>query len=151
VANGIILDGLEIQGSFSSNGLYFWFTGGGLQSIPTYRGEDDVIPQASGRDPGLWTPDVREVSLHGWVAGTSRENFRTRADALLATMDVDSLTTIVVHPPNFGLSTGEVATLSQVRPQRLVAADPSVHWYEGWEVTLEFVCIDSPPDWVLGT
>jgi hypothetical protein len=147
---GIVLDGLELQ-SLETNGTWFWFTRGGLQSLPEYRGEDDIVPGASGRDPGQWQKDTREIALHGWVFGTSRTNFRSRADALLATMDVNSLVTVVVHPPNFGLSTGETATLSNVRPLRIVAAEPSDLWYEGWEVTLELSCIDSPPDWVLGS
>ena len=151
MANGIILDGLELYGSFTSNGNYFTFIRGGLQSLPTYRGEDDVVPAASGLYAGQWTKDTRDVALHGIVTGTSRTNFRSRADSLIAAMDPASLITISVYPPHFGLSTGEVATLSNVRPQRIIGGDPSDKWYEGWEVTLELVCIDSPPDWVIGS
>jgi hypothetical protein len=149
--SGIVLDGLELHSSYTSNGNYFTFIRGGLQSLATYRGEDDIVPEASGRYAGVFTPDTRDVALHGIVVGTSRTNFRSRADSLLAVMDPTELVTIVVHPPHFGLSTGETATLSNVRPLRIVGPEPSDRWYEGWEVTLELVCIDSPPDWVLGT
>ena len=151
MADGIKVGGVEVYADWLTSGLRFTFIRGGLQSLPSYRGEDDVVPGASGRDPGQWTADTRDVVLHGLVAGTSRTNFRTRADTLLAVMDPTSTVTIVAYPPHFGLSTGETATLSSVRPMSITGPDPSANWYEGWEVTLEFVCIDSPPDWVLGT
>ena len=54
MADGITLDGLEVQGSFTSNGLRFSFIRGGLQSLATFVGEDDDIPLADGMDPGRW-------------------------------------------------------------------------------------------------
>lgn len=147
MTDGIKIASLEVQGSFTSNGLRFHFIRGGDQSLASFRGEDDIIPAAAGRYPGQWIADTRDVALHGVVAGTSRENFRTNAAALLAVMDPSTLVTITAYPPNFGLGAGDTATLANCRPMRIVGADPSDLWYEGWELTLEFVCIDSPPDW----
>jgi len=155
MANGITLGGVEVQGSVASNGLYFTFIRGGLQSLATFRGEDDIVPQASGRDPGAWIADTRELVLHGFVQGNGataqlqRESFRTRTATLMAVMDPATLITIVAYPPNFGLTTGTTATLTNCRPQRIVAPEPSDLWYEGWEVTLELVSIKSPPNWAV--
>ena len=151
----ITIGSLDLN-SLSSNGTYFEFIRGGLQSLASFRGEDDIIPSAAGRDPGQWIADFREVGIHGIVAGTGgsqagRESFATRSAALISEMDPTTLTTITVTAPDFGLGVGEVATLSNVRPQRIVGPDPSTLGYEGWEVTLELVCIDSPPDWVIGS
>lgn len=151
MANGITIGGLEVQGSFSSNGLRFDFIRGGLQSLATFVGSDDDVPYAEGMDPGNWRASYRDIALHGIVTGTSRENFRSNADALLAKMDPATLVTVVVYPTNFGLSTGEVATLENCRPMSIEGPDASEMWYEGWEITLHLRCIDSPPDWVLGT
>lgn len=150
MANGILLGGLELFGSYSTNGLRFGFIRGGLQSIPDYRGEDDLVPEASGREPGVFTPDLLPVALHGVVDGEGDPTvFRSRAQALIDKMDPSTLLAIVVHPPHFGLGLGDTATLSSVRPQRIVGPDPSIYGYGTWEITLELVCIDSPPVWVV--
>jgi hypothetical protein len=158
MADGIKIDGLEVFADFASNGLRFTFTAGGLQSIAAYVGSDDDIPYATGQDPGEWRAVYRDVSLHGIVQGTGstaqaiRESFKTRADALLAKMDPTDLHDIVAYPPHFGLATGTNATLTDCRPLSLLGPDPSeLAWYEAWEVTLNFRCISSPPEWVEGT
>ena len=153
MADGIKLNALEVQADFVTSGLRFHFTRGGLQSLATFRGEDDVVPEAAGRAEGLFISDLREVTLHGLVAGDgtgsqgNREDFATAFASLLAVMQPSGLITITVFAPNFGLAQGDMATLSNVRPVRMIGPDPSDLWYEGWEGTLELVCIDSPPDW----
>lgn len=148
MADGIKLDGLELQADFASSGYIFHFQRGGLQSLPTFRGEDDVIPEAAGREPGEYIADSLEIVLHGFIAGAGataqarRESFRTRAAALIAKMDPSTLVDLVVYPPNFGLATGQTATITNVRPLRIGGPDPSVLGYEGWEVTLEFTTTD---------
>lgn len=155
MADGIKLNDLEIQADFASNGLYFTFSKGGRQSLATYRGEDDVVPEATGRYAGEFIADMREVALHGFVAGfasdaqTNREAFATAFQSIVDRMAPTDLLTITVYPPNFGLAVGYVATLLNVRPQRILGPDPADLWYEGWEGSLELVCIDSPPDWVV--
>lgn len=156
MADGIKLGDLEVQADFASSGIRFWFTAGGLQSLGNFRGEDDVMPEAAGRYPGAFIADSRDVALHGFIAGlgsgsqSNREALATAFKAIVDHMAPTDLLTITVYPPNFGLAVGDVATLLNVRPQRIIGPDPSQLWYEGWEGSLELVCIDSPPDWVVG-
>lgn len=155
MADGIKIGGLEVYADFTTNGLRFTFAGGGLQSLATFVGEDDDIPSAAGMDPGQWRASFRDVRLHGIVTGSGstaqavRESFRTNAAALIAKMDPATLVNIVAYPPHFGLGTNDTATLSDCRPMSIDGPDPADAWYEGWEVTLTFRCIDSPPNWVV--
>lgn len=155
MSDGIKIDGLEVFAAFSSNGLRFTFSAGGLQSIATFVGEDDDVPLADGMDPGQWRASFRDIALHGFVAGSGssaqavRESFRTASGLLIAKMDPATLVDVVVYPPHFGLGEGDTATLSNCRPMSIDAPEPSDLWYEGWEVTLRLRCIDSPPDWVI--
>lgn len=155
MADGLKIATLEVQGSFGSNGLRFSVIRGGPQSLAIYRGEDDVIPEASGRDPGAWIADTREVVLHGFVAGdgasaaATRESFYDRFAALKAVFVPTTLVTLTAYPPNFGLGSGETATLANCRPMEIMGPEPSELWYEGWEGQLRLVCIDSPPEWVV--
>jgi hypothetical protein len=158
MADGIKIASQEVFADYSSNGLRFTFRQGGLQSLATYRGEDDVVPEASGRAAGLWIADIREVTLHGLVdgvIGTSpsteqdiREALATRYALLLTVMVPTALVTITVYPPHFGLGVGDFATLANCRPMRMVGPDPAeLEWYRSWEGDLQFTCIDSPPEW----
>lgn len=155
MADGLKIGGLEVFADFATSGLRFTVTRGGLQSLPTFVGEDDEVVGASGRDPGEWIADTREVAMHGFVVGTGddaqaiRESFRTRSAALLAKMHVPTLVDIVAYPPFFGLGTGDTATLPDCRPLSIEGPDPVDLWFEGWEVTLRLLCIGSPPDWVV--
>ena len=154
MADGIKIDGLEVFADFGTNGLRFPFIKGGLQSLATFVGEDDDIPLATGKDAGQWRASYRDVALHGIVVGTGstaqavRESFRSRCQALIDKMDPETPVDIVAYPPHFGLGTGDSATLADCRPMSIDGPDPGVLlWYEGWEVTLNFRCIASPPDW----
>lgn len=149
MSDGLKVASLEVQGAFDTNGLRFTVIRGGPQSLADFRGEDDIIPEASGRDPGQFISDTRDLVLHGLVAGTSRENFAANFAALLAVMNPTTLITVTGYPPNFGLSSGTTAVLANVRPLRITGPEPSDLWYEGWEGNLELVCIDSPPDWTI--
>ena len=157
MADGIKIGSQEIAADFASNGLRFSFRAGGLQSLATYRGEDDVVPEAAGRSAGLWIADTREITLHGLVDGVIqggtteqeiREDFATSFALLLAVMVPSSLVTISVYPPHFGLAVGDFATLLNCRPMRIVGPDPAeLEWYRSWEGDLQLTCIDSPPEW----
>lgn len=156
MADGIKIGSQEVFADFATNGLRFTFREGGLQSLPTYRGEDDIVPEAAGREAGSWIADTRELKLHGFVQGDGataqliRESFRTRFNLLLAVMDVATLVTVTVYPEHFGLATGTTATLTNCRPQRIVGPDPGeLAWYEAWEGDLTLMCIKSPPTWVI--
>lgn len=156
MADGIKIDGLEVFADFTTSGLRFTFRAGGLQSLATWVGEDDDVPLADGMAEGKWRSPYRDVSLHGLVTGTGstaqavRESFRTRSGLLLAKMVPSDLHDIVVYAPHFGLGETDTATLSNCRPMSVDAPDPGeLAWYEAWEVTLNFRCIDSPPEWVI--
>ena len=147
----LTIDGLELQDVDA--GIWGDIIDGDLDSIPSYRGEDDVIPQASGRDPGLWTADVRPVKLFVTVWGVGatavlrRAAYRAKVNALVAKMDVATLVDIVAHPPNLGIAPGETATLADCRPQTWMPGPP-----RGWEwreFTLTLESIASPPSWVI--
>lgn len=154
MTTGIVIGSQEVYGDFTSNGIRFTFRDGGLQSLATYRGEDDIVPEAAGRAAGMWIADTREVTLHGFVKGAGadaqavRESFRTRYALLLAVMDPAALVTISVYPPHFGLGVGDVAVLASCRPMRIIGPDPAeLAWYEAWEGEIQFTCIKSPPIW----
>jgi hypothetical protein len=156
VANGIKIGSQEVFADFASNGLRFTFRDGGLQSLPSYRGEDDVIPQASGRAAGLWVADVRELALHGIVQGSGsdaqsiRESFKTAFALIVAAMDPTALVTVTVYNPHFGLAAAGTATLTSCRPMRIIGPDPAeLAWYEVWEGDLQLTCIKSPPNWTV--
>ena len=145
----LTLDGLELQDQ--SAGIWLDIVDGGLDSIPSYRGEDDVIPQASGRDPGLWTADVRTVKLYGTVWGNGataairRAAYRAKVDQLVAKMDVATLVDLVAHGPNEGIAIGQSSTLADCRPDTWLPGPP--HGWEWREFTLTLVSIASPPTW----
>lgn len=148
---GILLDGLELQDE--AGGYWFDFIEGGPDDPPAFVGEDDVIPGASGMDPGGWTIGTRSLRIHGVVWGDGatlqllRQSYRSRMDALVAKMQTTDLHDVVAHPPNFGLTIGTTATLSDVRPMRIVGP-PALQEVKR-EITLELVSIASPPSWVI--
>lgn len=153
---GLVIATLEVQDAIATNGLRFSVIRGGPQSLAKYRGEDDIVPEAAGRDPGQWIADTREVVLHGIVVGDGataadvQSSFRTRFAALMAVFVPTTLVTLTAHPPNFGLASGTTATLTSCRPMEVLGPEPSERlWYEGWEGSLRFECIKSPPDWVI--
>jgi hypothetical protein len=148
----LVLDGLELQDVAA--GIWFDIVEGGLDDLPMYRGEDDIVPSASGRDPGAWIADVRKLGLFGHVWGVGanaaarRAAYRAKVDALMAKMDPTSLVALVAHPPNEGLATGQTATLSSLRA---VGSTPGP--IRGWDgaraFELKLECIDSPPAWAI--
>ena len=142
----LTIDGLELW----QDGYRFEFRAGGPDDLPEYVGEDDDVPGASGMDAGTWRKKARRVRLYGQVLGTGadaetqQQSYRTRMDALVAKMDVNTPVDLVAYAPTFGLSGS--STLSDCRPMSMtperVVADLC------WIGFLELLCIDSPPDWV---
>lgn len=149
---GLVLDGLELQNIAA--GIWFDVVGGDLDALPTFVGEDDVVLGATGREPGEWLADTMELKLFGHVWGVGadgaarRAAYRAKVDALNAKMQASSLVALVAHPKNFGLATGQTATMSDLRP---MGSKPGpVRGWDGaraFELILE--CIDSPPLWVV--
>ena len=148
---GLLLDGLELQDLDA--GYWFDVVDGGPDDVPEVIGEDDEVMGAPGLEAGNWIKRSRPVRLFGVVFGdgatdaAARESYRTRMDALVAKMQVSDLHDLVAHPPNFGLAAATAATLSNVRPQRIVGAPARQD--ASREMTLELVSIDSPPEWVV--
>lgn len=148
----LVLDGLELQDLAA--GIWFDLVEGGLDDLPTYVGEDDQVVGATGREPGEWIADVREVKLFGHVWGVGataalrRAAYRAKVDALNAKMVAGDLVALVAHPPNEGLTSGTAATLSDLNP---MGSKPGpIRGWDGaraFELILE--CIDSPPAWVV--
>lgn len=148
---GLVLDGLELQDE--ANGYWFDIISGGIDDIAEYVGEDDEVMGATGLDPGEWIRGTRPLRIHGLVFGDgatlelTQISYRSRMDALLALMQTADLHPLIVHPPNFGLTGGTTATLSNLRPLR-ITGEPALLEVKR-EVTLELVSINSPPEWVV--
>jgi hypothetical protein len=141
----ITVGGLEICDL--SAGYWSEIVAGGLDDLASFRGEDDVVAEASGRDPGQWIADTRTLQIHTFVLADSATSYRSRMDALLAKMDPATLVTVVVYAPLFGLGTGQTATLANCRPRNVTG--PPAMGDQGRDCVLELVCIDSPPEWTV--
>ncbi|MCA1570846.1 MAG: hypothetical protein LC798_11115 [Chloroflexi bacterium] len=115
----------------------FW---GGI----TVRGEDDIIPGASGRQARPRLADRRIIRLHGFVLGTDEENHRSVQDALNTlfdpTLSSDALT---VASPYMGLASGTATIQARVVSYTPVEVVPLL--VTEWDIELE--AIGSPPDW----
>lgn len=118
------------------------------------RGEDDVIPEASGRDAGVWTADTRTIRLHGHVKGIGstlvarQQSFNTTMATLMGKLDTTaSPAALVVSGPYMGLATSpSTATKSiNVRCVNVVVGPITGLYYA--TIDAELVSIDSPPDW----
>lgn len=148
----LVLGGLELQDTAA--GIWFDVVEGGLDDLPMWAGEDDDVLEASGREPGEWIRTIRPLTLFGHVWGVgatpalSRAAYRAKVDALMGKMVISTLVALVAHPPNEGLSSGQTATLSNLRP---LGSKPGP--IRGWDgaraFELKYECIDSPPEWVI--
>lgn len=135
-----------------ANGTWGYISSGGLDDVPNARGENDIVAEASGRDPGAFIDDTRPITIHqtldgsGATASARRSSYRTRMDNLKAQLgSVGTLVKIVAYPPNESLSTGHSATII-AQFQRITGP---VSNGEQREFDIEFECIDSPPEWTV--
>lgn len=117
-------------------------------------GEDDVVPEASGRDEGMWRKDRRRIILEGHVRGTGetveqrQQSWRFYTDALMATMDRSiSPGELEVIGPYLGLSPGQSATLNARCVNTIAGPVRGTMNYQSWSI--ELICFDSPPDWTV--
>jgi hypothetical protein len=148
----LLLDSLELQDVAA--GIWFDIVEGGLDDLPNFDGTDDDVLRASGQRPGLWIATVRPLRLFGHVWGVGadpaacRAAYRAKVDALMAKMQTPTLVTLVAHPPNEGLATGQTATLSNLRP--LGSTPGPIRGWEGARAfDLQFRSIKSPPTWAV--
>lgn len=117
------------------------------------RGEDDVVPEASGREVGARIRDVREIVLTGHVRGqgtTAAErssDWYTRTQALMAVMQLHSDPGVLeVDGPYLGIPEGTGYSLN-ARVVRVISGRIRNRMsYQTWSFQLR--CIDSPPEWV---
>lgn len=115
-------------------------------------GEDDVVPEATGRSEGLWRDDQRRIILEGYVMGVGatwverQQSWHEQTATLMALMDRSaSPGTLEVTAPYMGLETGFSASLT-ARCKNLIPG-PIKNRMSFQEWSIELVCIDSPPDW----
>lgn len=134
-------------------GVYFDLSEG-LWVPAVVRGEDDVVPEAAGQEPGARIRDYLDIPLEGWVAGggASRqersEDWFDRTQALKAVMELYlSPGLLEVDGPYLGIPIGATYELNA----RVIRAIPGMITnrmsFQSWSFQLR--CIDSPPEWAL--
>ena len=150
-----VADTLELQDL--SAGYWGTISQGGLDSAPSVRGEDTIVPGLAGRIARDRVSDLLPIVVHMLVTGEGashdavRESYLSRMTALRAifdpTADPFSLT---IHPTARAvggkIGTGETATLT-VRFLRFTG--PPAIGDEVREFDIECECVDSPPAWVI--
>lgn len=116
------------------------------------RGEDDVIPGATGQYAGVWQRDIRRLIAVGHVKGFGTDqveraaSWRAATDSLMAVMQMDDDPGLVeVDGPYLGIPSGTTRQLN-ARVTRVIPG-PILNrmTYQGW--SFELKCIDSPPEW----
>jgi hypothetical protein len=112
---------------------------GGIQT----RGEDVIIPSASGRWARNRIADLRVVRLHGFVFGTTEALHRTNMNTVMTALDVTAdPANLVIHTPLYGVPSGTRTISARVVDVRIVAMAPMVS-----EIDAELHAIASPPNW----
>lgn len=148
----LVLGGLELQDIAA--GIWGDVVEGDPDEPPMYVGEDDEVVGATGREPGEWLADIREpvLLIHVWGVGATvaarQAAYRAKVDSLRGKMNAENLIALVAHPPNFGLSAGQTATLSDLRFFG-VKIGPTRGWEGARTFEVRYECIDSPPEWVI--
>ena len=132
----------------------------GYGEPPSVRGEDDVIPGATGRDPGQRTKDVYRFTLQGYVEGTGTDpderalSWRIATDQLMAVMDFSLSPGLVevgpLAPARFPGSSPYLGLTGDrelnARCVSMVRGPVQRHMsFQSWSFEME--CIDSPPEW----
>ena len=119
--------------------------------LSEYVGENDDVPGSEGQFFGQWRRTKRFAQLYGCVIGAGDDaeeqqaSFASRMGALKAVMNPAELVEIDTTG-EFGVA---AATLSDCQPLRMTATEE----FGGiiWIGLLELECIDTPPEWVIGS
>lgn len=134
-------------------GVYFDLSEG-LWVPAAVRGEDDVVPEAAGQEPGARIRDHLDIPMEGWVAGaganrTERsEDWLDRTQALKAVMELYLAPGLLeVDGPYLGIPAGTTYELNARVIRVIPGAIHSRMSFQSWTVQLR--CIDSPPEWAL--
>ena len=116
------------------------------------RGDDDVIPGASGRREQSRQKDRLILRLEGWVKGTGttlldrQKSWRTNTDALLALMDFTLASGNLVISDNYlGLADATTKTISCKCINYVPGPIQAAGTLQRWSFDLE--CVASPPVW----
>lgn len=132
----------------------------GYGESPSVRGEDDVIPRASGRDVMARREDVLRFRLEGFVQGTGEDrderatSWRTATDSLMAVMQfVLDPGEVVVGPaaparfPDAAPYIGLAGNRSLMARCVSMVRGPVQHHmsFQSWSFEME--CVESPPAW----
>ena len=137
----------------SLGGIYFDLPEG-LWVPASVRGEDDVVPEAAGQEPGARIRDFLDIPLEGWVAGGGADREERSEDWLTNTAALKAVMELYLDPgllevdgPYLGIPAGATYELNA----RVIRAIPGVITnrmsFQSWSFQLR--CIDSPPEWTL--
>jgi hypothetical protein len=124
----------------------------GFYGPPEYRGEDDVIPGAAGFDVGEWEKAQRIIEIGQQIKGSGATEAAAQAAFLVLADELRVLyestyptpRELRVHTPLYGIASGY--RKCNVRWLNSIESDPIGGFQQ--VLTVRFICIDSPPDWV---
>ena len=114
------------------------------------RGEDDVIPEAAGREEGEWIEDVRYLTLDIKIEGTGatladrQASWRTASDTLRGLLSKTTIREHIMGPPDHGLDSSWSINARCVN----VMPGPILNQWTLQKWSAVYVSIDSPPEWV---
>lgn len=115
---------------------------------PDVRGEDIIVPAASGRVAGNRLADVLSILLEGYVGGDDADDWRANTDALIAVLDESGQVpgALIARAPYLGLGTGQVASIT-ARVKNFVEGPILGAQIQTWSIELESI----DPYWQLET
>ncbi len=154
--NELTFDGLSLQNGATPGESTIWLDLiSGYAEPAEVRGEDDVIPEASGQEFGIKIRDHRIIQLSGIVRGVGvtpelrRSSWRAATDALMAKMQLYASPTVLsVLGPYLGLTSGVTRTINAY-PFRVVPGPiAATMTFQEWSIQLK--AIGSAPEWITG-
>lgn len=145
----ITLDGTELR---RSDGRLTAWIEGGLYGPPEYRGDNTTIPGKSGETARAFVKARRRIDVPIFIKGTGATEALAQVDFLsladsLRTLFESTMTApkdLRVYAPLYGIG-GSYRHLT-VQWVNTVEKAPVGGFQQ--LVTVRFICIDSPPDWV---
>lgn len=122
----------------------------GFNEPADVRGKDDVVPEATGQEAGVWEKDKRILTTEWKIEGTGatlaekQASWRTASDTLRDLMDKTVIREHVMGPPDHGVDQEYSLNAQCINaiPGPILNAWTLQKW------SIQFKCIDSPPEWV---
>lgn len=151
--HGFSIRGLDVQNADRPEDATIWLDlQSGYSEPAEAEGEDDVIPGAEGKDPGVWERRSRRLLAVGYTQGfggtrqEATENWRAATDSLMAVLQLhDDPGLVELHGPYLGIPSGTTRFLEARAIRVLPGPILNRMSHQGWSVELE--CMDSPPEW----